>query len=66
MAERGVGEAGLDQGACLDVLAGHGGGARPEDAALLVGLDGDGGAEEADDAGPGEGEELLQPGPGRS
>lgn len=64
--EGGVGQPGLDQGACLGPLPRYGGGRGPEDSALLVGLDGDLRAEEADDSGAGEGEQLAQPGSGRS
>lgn len=62
----GVGEPGLDQGPCLDPLPRYGGARRPEDPPFLVGLHRGAGAEEADDARPGQREQLPQPGPRRS
>lgn len=60
MLERGVGEAGLDQRAGLGGRAGDGGAPGPVEALLLVGLHGQTGAEEPDDAGPGEGQQLSE------
>lgn len=63
---RGVGQPRLDQRACLDVLPRYGSAARPEDPPPPVGLDRHVRAQETDDPGPGEREQLAQPGSRRA